>query len=219
MKNKQTYLQMLIKQKIFSSINPEHIEIFHFKKGDYILKQGNSLDYLYILVDGSIKTCHTTANGLQNICAIVSDLYVLGELELLTNQVMINDIIALNNCTLLAISIHLYKEELFQDLSFMTYLAKSIATKLYNKNNNDAISINYSTKNRLASYLIAVAQNGIIKDDLGTISEIIGCSYRQLQRVFKEFIIKGYIKKIKRGEYQIIQFAPLEKLSKDIYFL
>jgi CRP/FNR family putative post-exponential-phase nitrogen-starvation transcriptional regulator len=46
---------------------------------------------------------------------------------------------------------------------------------------------------------------------------LIGCSYRQLQRVLQLFLDKKYIKKIKRGTYQIIDLNALNLLGEDVY--
>lgn len=214
----EKYIQF-VEKKMFSTLHRKHLSILSFQKNDYILKQGQSLEYLYILVEGKVKTCHTSANGSSILNAITEAVNIIGEVELLLDCPISNDIIALTPCILFGISIPQHKEAILQDSRFMEYLAKSMACKLYHANHNASISINYSTRHRLASYLIACQHDERVEESLVQIAETIGCSYRQCQRVCHEFIQQGYIKQICRGHYQILNSNALKKLSQDIYYL
>lgn len=79
--------------------------------------------------------------------------------------------------------------------------------------------MNYPVKNRLASYLIACQDDMMIEDNFVLVAEMIGCSYRQLQRVLNNFCQKQYISKRKRSCYQILDVSSLQQLSQDLYFL
>ena len=59
--------------------------------------------------------------------------------------------------------------------------------------------------------------NYIVQDNFVVVAELIGCSYRQLQRVLQLFLDKKYIKKIKRGTYQVINLNALNLLGEDVY--
>ena len=74
-----------------------------------------------------------------------------------------------------------------------------------------------SVDNRLAAYFIVSHKDYIVQDNFVVVAELIGCSYRQLQRVLKLFLDKKYIKKIKRGTYQIINLNALNLLGEDVY--
>lgn len=60
-------------------------------------------------------------------------------------------------------------------------------------------------------------QNGIIQDNFVQVAQMIGSSYRQVQRVLKNFIEEGYIVKVKRGVYQIKNPDALKDLDKESY--
>ena len=74
-------------------------------------------------------------------------------------------------------------------------------------------------ENRLASYLIACAENKIIQENFVQVAEMIGCSYRQLQRVLNDFCEKKYIQKTKRSQFLIIHYDALSKLGQDLYYI
>lgn len=100
---------------------------------------------------------------------------------------------------------------------FMKTIAKNLASKLSKSTQNRSISLNYPVENRLAAYFIVSHKKGIIQDNFVIVAELIGCSYRQLQRVLQLFLDKNYIKKVKRGTYQIIDLNTLNQLGEDVY--
>lgn len=219
MKNKERYITQLRNMNMFNEATYSYLHIFSFHKGEHVLFQGQELDYLYILMSGKLKTCHTTSNGSTVLIAFSYPITVIGEIELLNHREVMNDIYALEDSICLAISIELYKEELLNDLLFNQYLAKTISIKLYNSNLNTSISMNYPVENRLASYLIASHNNFIIQDNFVQVAEMIGCSYRQLQRTLNDFCHKKYIYKIKRGQFKVLNRDALKSLGQDLYNL
>ena len=59
----------------------------------------------------------------------------------------------------------------------------------------------------------------MIHDNFVQVAELIGCSYRQLQRTLNDFCHNGYIRKIKRGQFEIIDPIALKHLGEDLYYL
>lgn len=216
---KDNYIKMLKDNHVMSEMNYQYFEFVSFSKGQYLLRQGQRLDYLYILVKGKLKVSHTTANGSTVLNCFAYPIYILGEVEFLNDRDVINDIYAIDDIYCLSTSIELYKNELFNDPIFIRYLAQTMSCKLYNTNHNSSISMNYPVENRLASYLIACQDDMMIEDNFVLVAEMIGCSYRQLQRVLNNFCQKKYINKIKRSCYQILDVSSLQQLSQDLYFL
>ena len=51
------------------------------------------------------------------------------------------------------------------------------------------------------------------------VAEMIGSSYRQLQRVLRYFIKQEYMKEIDKGKYMILDFKSLQELGKDLYHI
>ena len=66
---------------------------------------------------------------------------------------------------------------------------------------------------------ISSAQQLIIKDNFVQVAEMIGCSYRQLQRVLNDFCQCGYLCKVKRGNYLITDESALKALGQDLYYI
>lgn len=219
MKNKQFYFNQLKAMQMLNQKSYSYFDLVNFNKGDLLLRQGQKLEYLYILLNGKIKSCHTTSNGLTVLSAFSQAISVIGEVEFLNHRDVINDVYALEPVTCLRTSVTRYEESLLNDLYFMRYLAQTISQKLYDTNHNSSVSINYPVENRLASYLISCQDHMIIHDNFVQVAEMIGCSYRQLQRTLNDFCQNGYIRKIKRGQFEIIDPVTLQRLGEDLYYL
>lgn len=158
-------------------------------------------------------------NRVKNKRAFSNPITVTGEVEFLNHHEVTNDVYALKNTVCFRISVAQYEDILLHDLIFMRYLARTLSNRLYHANHNTAISINYPVENRLASYLISSAQQLIIKDNFVQVAEMIGCSYRQLQRVLNDFCQCGYLCKVKRGNYLITDESALKALGQDLYYI
>lgn len=219
MKSKEFYIHKLDSYNMMNKNILKHFDISYFEKGQCILHQGQRLEKLYILIDGKTKSCHTTSNGTTILIAISQGISVIGEIEFLNHRDIINDVYSIEECICLSISILLYQDLLLNDLLFMRYLAETISHKLYNTNQNSSISINYPVENRLASYLVSCEHDMIIQENFVQVAEMIGCSYRQLQRTLNTFIQMGYITKIKRGQFRIIDIHKLQRLGQDLYYI
>lgn len=219
MKNREYYINLLKVEQMMSDDNYQYLELYEFSKAEHLLHQGQTLEYLYILVSGRIKSCRTTANGTTVLSAFSNPITVTGEVEFLNHHEVTNDVYALKNTVCFRISVAQYEDILLHDLIFMRYLARTLSNRLYHANHNTAISINYPVENRLASYLISSAQQLIIKDNFVQVAEMIGCSYRQLQRVLNDFCQCGYLCKVKRGNYLITDESALKALGQDLYYI
>ena len=192
------YLNELKKLEILHVDNYQYIEIKKLNKDEYLLHQGEKLNYIYILLRGKVKVNHINANGNSMLCSI-------------------NNVIAYEDCICATIFLSKYHEILMNDVFFMKTIAKNLASKLSKSTQNQSISLNYPVENRLAAYFIVSHKNSIVQDNFVVVAELIGCSYRQLQRVLQLFLDKKYIKKIKRGTYQIINLNALNLLGEDVY--
>ena len=204
------YLNELKKLEILHVDNYQYIEIKKLNKDEYLLHQGEKLNYIYILLRGKVKVNHINANGNSMLCSFNSPYSIIGDLEFITQSPIINNVIAYEDCICATISLSKYHEILMNDIFFMKTIAKNLASKLSKSTQNQSISLNYPVDNRLAAYFI-------VQDNFVVVAELIGCSYRQLQRVLQLFLDKKYIKKIKRGTYQIVNLNALNLLGEDVY--
>ncbi len=211
------YLNELKKREILHEDNYQYIEIIELNKDDYLLHQGEHLDHIYILLKGKVKVNHINANGNSMLCSFNSPYSIIGDLEFITQSPIINNVIAYEDCICATISLSKYYKILMNDVFFMKMIARNLANKLSKSTQNHSISLNYPVENRLAAYFVVSQKDYIVQDNFVVVAELIGCSYRQLQRILQLFLDKKYIKKIKRGTYQIINSNALNLLGEDVY--
>ena len=166
-----------------------------------------------------MKVNHINANGNSMLCSFNSPYSIIGDLEFITQSPIINNVIAYEDCICATISLSKYHEILMNDVFFMKTIAKNLASKLSKSTQNQSISLNYPVENRLAAYFVVSHKNSIVQDNFVVVAELIGCSYRQLQRILQLFLDQKYIKKTKRGTYQIIDLNEDDYGDGPIVFL
>lgn len=196
----------------------QYLDLREIPKGEYLLLQGQQLTQVYILLKGKVRTTHITSNGSTHLYSISSPLTLIGEVEFMSRQDVQNDVFAMTDCECYVIDVIRYRDVFMKDLVFMTYICTTIANRIHVATQNFSISVNFPVENRLASYMLAVEQGDIVEENFVEVAQMIGCSYRQLQRVIKHFISLGYIEKVKRSVYHILDRSALEELGEDLYF-
>lgn len=213
----QEYIEKYGMNQILGDSILQYVKLHHFKKGDYIMHAGQQQTHIFFLVKGKAKTGHITQNGTVILNSFLYPLEIMGDVEMFHEQIILNDVIALNDVDCLSISLLHQYIALKIDTKFLYYVSSILSKKLEISNQNASISLAYPVKNRLASYIVASETNSIFGENQQETSQWIGCSYRQLQRTLQKFCSLGYISKIEKGKYKIKNKKQLEILGKDIY--
>ena len=140
MKNDK-FLKILEERSIVSPDNYQYLEKRTFKKGDYLLDQGEDLHYAYIIVEGKVQTLHTNSNGATLLNGISHVGEVIGMVEFMNGLPVSHDAIAMSKCIVLCINVKTTRDIFMHDLMFMTYIARHLALITYYSGNNAAISL------------------------------------------------------------------------------
>ncbi|MGZ7142626.1 Crp/Fnr family transcriptional regulator, partial [Streptococcus pyogenes] len=82
---------------------------------------------------------------------------------------------------------------------------------LYLQNIQAASNIGYSVKERLATHILSIENEGKFQLELHLLPDSFGTSYRHLLRTIKDFLEEKTIAK-ERKNYHILQRKTLEKL-------
>ncbi len=218
--NLEKYLKKIKEKNILSEENFKYLRYKHFHKGECLLSQGQEIEEIYILINGKVRTMHISSMGGSILFAIEDKMSLLGEVEFINHREVSNEVYAMLDCDCLSIDIKRYGHVLLNDNKFLRYVSSTLAERVYANGNNFSISLSSPVENRLASYLLASCnEDNIVEENFVEVASMIGCSYRQMQRVLKEFIDQKYIQKIKRSTYKIIDEESLEERGEDLYFL
>lgn len=203
----------LVTSKELEKIFPKHcfakLRPLVFPAGHLICRQGEPLEALFYMVRGKVKIVRRLFNGREHILDIKNKPTLIGNLELLTDQTIVSSVIALEETVMLALPIRQEKEELLKDPLFLLKLGQGLAHSLYRQNLKAATNLSYSTKEQLATHILAVEHQGNFQLELATLADSFGISYRHLLRVIHGFIKSGIISKNKPN-YQIINRKQLQ---------
>lgn len=204
---------------IFSTSMREHMELFYFKRNEYICKEDENIDYLFFFVEGKAKIYISLKNGKSLLINFYYPFMVLGDLELINLTKATTNMEVIEDAYCIGLPLKKVRDELLNDAKFLRFICSSLGNKMDTSSRNGTINLLYPLENRLASYMMATRENGNriqFDETLTEIAELLGTSYRHLLRTINNLINKGILKKSKYG-YEIIDEEMLNNLAVDLY--
>lgn len=202
-----------------------HLEIHKFKKGDPITITDEPIEYFYFLVDGKAKIYKLLKNGKSLLMKFFNPMEIIGEIELIQEINAYSNIDAISDCIMIAIEMDTLRKLSNEDIKFAKFLNKYLVNKLKEFSLASSINQLYPLENRLASYILATSSKdeltskfieGISTNKLTEMADLLGTSYRHLNRTLKNLQDSGLIKK-KRTAIIIEDKEGLEELAGDLY--
>lgn len=198
------------------------LEIHYFNKNEFICKLNDTLPYMYFLVEGKSKVTSLVSSGKSLLICFNMPLSVIGDIELIENSHAVCNVQALESCTCLALPLNKIKEFAYDDPIFLRFVISSLQKKLKRNSSYMNINILYPIENRFASYLVSSLPSNtdtetyIDIDGINNLSELLGSSYRHLNRVIKKLSDEKIIEKNK-NKIKILNLQKLTLLAHDIY--
>ncbi|MBG9771800.1 Crp/Fnr family transcriptional regulator [Brevibacillus laterosporus] len=192
-------------ESVFNEQVLPHLALYSFKQGEIICSQGESAQYLYLLVKGKVKIYTTSMEGRTLILSFKTPLEAIGDIEYVRGTDILNTVEAVSPVHLIGVH-HRWLKKYGRDYSpFLQFLLEIITRKFYIKSNSLSFNLMYPVEVRLASYLLSVSydeSNSLFKGQLSTVSlrdvaNLIGTSYRHLNRVIRQFCTEGLIERNK----------------------
>lgn len=215
--NKKAMEEYVLKYNIndmFTMDMRPFMELLLFKKGEYICRDNEKLNYLFFFVDGKAKVYSTLSNGKSLLLCFYQGFKVLGDLEMINSEPASTNVHVIEDTYCIGIPTEKVNSCLLDDAKFLRYICNSLGEKLNRCSKNSSINLLYPLENRLASYILATGED--LDESLTEISELLGTSYRHLLRTLNNMCQKGLIKKNNSG-FEIIDKKVLTKLASDLY--
>ncbi|GAA0382017.1 Crp/Fnr family transcriptional regulator [Bacillus horti] len=214
-----SYLTTYKLEEIFHEPLLPHMAIVSFDQGELICSQGEPSEYLYVLVKGKVKIFTTSPGGQALILSFKMPLDMIGDIEYVQGIDFINTVEAVSSVHMLCIHHRWLKKYNKDHAPFLTFLLEVITHKFY-KSDTLSRKLMYSADVRLASYLLSVSfdesdalfegqQEAISLKD---VANLIGISYRHLNRVIQQFCSKGLIER-KKGSIKVKDREGLRRLA------
>lgn len=202
------YIRTTSFRKYFDKDFVEYAELLFFEKNEYLIKEGEISPYLLFMVKGKVVYSSISEAGNTIIFGSTKSSKIFGEASSIWNEIPENSVKALAPTYCLAINLDNYRDLLLNDIHFLRHICKILSDRLKNANKSYAFYLSTNAENRLASFILQNQQNGVFENSLVSTSEVIGVSYRHLQRVISSFCDKGILKKEKR-KYLILKKKKL----------
>ena len=201
----QNYLHAHTIESAFSEQLLPHLSLYSFDQGELICSQGDASQFLYVLVKGKIKIYTTSAEGKALILSFKKPLEVIGDIEYVQGIDIINTVEAVSSVIMIGVHYRPLKEYGSDYAPLLQFLLDIITRKFYIKSNSMRFNLMYPVEVRLASYLLSISydESGApLQEQSNTIklidaANLIGTSYRHLNRVIHQFCTEGLIERNK----------------------
>ncbi|ALC87932.1 XRE family transcriptional regulator [Bacillus sp. FJAT-22090] len=209
------YIEKYPIQSLFSFPIISYIQVCQFERGEFILKEDSNPEYIYYLVEGKAKLYVTHSNGKVSLINFLEAPIFIGEVELLNSERYSKGIQTATQTTCFAIPIHLCKDNLLKDATFLRYLCIFISQKMTTISTKYTQSQAFPLENRLAEFILLSADHDFYKEKHTEVCEYLGVSYRHLLHVLAQFCKSNIIEKKSRG-YIIRDRDRLQELAKEV---
>ncbi|MBE5874895.1 MAG: cyclic nucleotide-binding domain-containing protein, partial [Lachnospiraceae bacterium] len=123
-------------QNIFGVDISPYVTIREFEPDEFLIREGERLDYLFYLMEGRAKLFLSQENGKISLINFIEAPCFIGEMELLDESRLPQGVKAISLCRCYQIEISRCRELLLQDVKFLRYLCAFLSEKATQNTNN-----------------------------------------------------------------------------------
>ncbi|MBA2939707.1 cyclic nucleotide-binding domain-containing protein [Paenibacillus sp. CGMCC 1.16610] len=197
------YLRMYQLESVFPESLLLHLTVYSFDQGEHICSQGDPALYLYVLVKGKIKIFTTSADGKALILSFKTPLELIGDIEYIRGRDIINTVEAVTPVHMIGVHHRWLKKYGSDHAPLLQFMLDIITQKFYVKSNSLSFNLLHPVEVRLAGYLLAVSfdesdaqfKGQIRTTSLNDVANLIGTSYRHLNRVIAQLCAEGLLER------------------------
>ncbi|UKS29723.1 cyclic nucleotide-binding domain-containing protein [Paenibacillus sp. HWE-109] len=193
------YLSEFGLEKVFPEPLRQHMSLYRFEPDETLILQGEESQILFLLVQGKVKVYTTSTEGKTLLINFTTPLGLIGEIECLKGWENLNTVTAVSAVETIGIHkrwLSQYREE----APFLRFLLDMVTHKFYLKSISLSFNLLYPVEVRLASYLLSISsedeneiQASISVSKLKDTANLIGTSYRHMNRVLQSFCSAGFV--------------------------
>lgn len=195
----QEYVVKYHLEDIFSCDLSQIATVVTYHAHEQIYRAGSRAQMLLVLVDGECLAYVINSVGKIHSELHYSGLNIMGLVSVLWDEPVINDIVALTDCTFLYIPADRFRSVLLQDVKFLNYAVRWLGNHI-RKNESHFEPLN----TRLASFILQTERDDIFQPNMTVCADILETSYRHLMRTLRGFCDMGLLGREKRGRYRIL---------------
>ncbi|MDO5516774.1 MAG: cyclic nucleotide-binding domain-containing protein [Clostridium sp.] len=220
---------------LFSKSMRKYMTLHMWKAGEYLCREGEPLNYIFFITRGKAKVYKNFENGKSLLICFYDPFKIIGDMEFTRTNLADCSVKVIKDVYAVGIKFEEAGEILLNDCRFLRNICEYLGEKLSKNSTNSAINLLYPLENRLASYILAYlnydeddayeeSKNSDLSDEIkfefegnyGEIAELLGTSYRHLNRTLKRMCEDNIIRKDERV-YKVLDYDKLVALSGDLY--
>ncbi|NNM76851.1 Crp/Fnr family transcriptional regulator [Sphingomonas sp. ID1715] len=196
----------------------ERAQLCPMKKGDVLLHQGDTGDYLIIVLDGTVRISMVASNGREIILDYLEPGSVIGEIAMLDGGERTASVTALGEGKYLKLGAPTFREVLEKHPSVAWRLLRDMARRLRNANNTIESDRAYASGPRLARTLQRLMQTGaegaalrldLSQSELGAFA---GISRENINRQLGAWADAGIVS-LESGRVRVLDRDVLEEIA------
>ncbi|WP_028543279.1 Crp/Fnr family transcriptional regulator [Paenibacillus taiwanensis] len=197
------YLHAFQLDSIFHEEGMSHLSLCSFHQGEVICSQGDPAQHLHLLVKGKVKVYTTSSEGKALILSFKTPLEVIGDIEYVRGMDIVNTVEAVSPVHMIVVHQRWLSKYGKDNAPLLRLLLEIITRKFCIKSNSLSFNLMYPVEVRIASYLLSVSfdeSHTLLTEQLSPISlkdaaNLIGTSYRHLNRIIHKFCEEGLIER------------------------
>ncbi|MBE0337564.1 cyclic nucleotide-binding domain-containing protein [Paenibacillus sp. 28ISP30-2] len=198
-----------------------YLSLHRLEQGEKLCSQGDSIEHLYILVQGKVKIYTSSTEGKTLVLCFKTPIEVIGDVEYIRRSNVINTVEAVS--PIYVIGIHQqWMNKYGRDYAPMLQFLLDIVTRKFCMDSDfSSFNLMYPVEVRLASYLLSVSfeegdsssfHEELRASSLVDVANLIGTSYRHLNRVIRKMSADGLVERV-RGYIVIRDREGLDQLA------
>ncbi|MGS5022078.1 Crp/Fnr family transcriptional regulator [Paenibacillus sp. JJ1683] len=189
---------------LYEPLHP-YLSLHRLQQGEKLCSQGDAIEHLYILVQGKVKIFTSSTEGKTLILCFKTPIEVIGDVEYIRNSHVINTVEAVSPIYVIGVH-HQWMNKYGRDYApLLQFLLDIVTRKFCLDSDFSNFNLMYPVEVRLASYLLSVSfdeSNSAFHEKLRVsslvdVANLIGTSYRHLNRVIRKMIEEGLVERAK----------------------
>ncbi|UOE19185.1 Crp/Fnr family transcriptional regulator [Thermobifida halotolerans] len=189
-------------------------------RGQTLFSEGDEGDRLYVMLSGKVKLTRTSADGRENLLAVLGPSEMLGELSLFDPGPRTASAVAVTDAVLAGLGHDDLRPFIMRQPEVAVHLLKALATRLRRTNDVVADLVFTDVPGRVAKALLDLAErfgkegeDGLhVHHDLTQeeLAQFVGASRETVNKALAEFALRGWL----RIEAKAVVLLDIERLRR-----
>lgn len=217
--DRERFTELWKKNHVSDVLGPDSqdfLELFFFRKDEYVLYEGLHSDHLYFLAQGQVRIYSSIGNGKSFDHGYFPFFRVIGEASCLWGEPASASVQCTEDSYLFALSLKKNRDYCMNNVAFLRYICNILRAQMWEQKQGRN-TLFFPLEQRLASLLLQNNSNGMLERKITECADMLCSSYRHVLRLLDSFCRRGLVNKCGHGKYRIADEQQLEQIASKIY--